>query len=139
MADEPVRVMFHLDRDWRLVGVFCCAVEHQAITAGFETEAGAKLASAAGDICRKTISQGGGNREGIDVTLDTFPDRMEVAIHCRGQALPAVGLDAFAASDASSNGPDGLNGMELLARVDRVLYNTEGGVARTTLIKFLPQ
>src|SRR5579864_5134256 len=26
MADEPVRVVFHLDQDWRLVGVFCCAV-----------------------------------------------------------------------------------------------------------------
>lgn len=138
MADEPVRVVFHLDRDSRLVAVFCCAVEHQAITAGFETEAGAELASAAGYICRKTISQDGGSREGIDVTLDTFSDRMEVAIHCRSQALPAVGLDAFAASDVSSNGPDRLNGTELLSRVDRVLYNAEGGVARTTLIKFLP-
>lgn len=138
MADEPIRVVFHLDRDSRLVGVFCCAVEHQALSAGFETEAGAKLASAAGDVCRKTISQDGGNSEGVDVTLDTFSDRVEIAIHCRGQAVPAIGLEAFAASEASSSGPDGLNGMELLSCVDRVLYNAEGGVARTTLVKFLP-
>jgi hypothetical protein len=26
----------------------------------------------------------------------------------------------------------------LLSRVDRVLYNAEGGSARTTLVKFLP-
>ena len=32
----------------------------------------------------------------------------------------------------------GVNGQELLSQVDRVLYNAEGGVARTTLVKFLP-
>ena len=138
MADEPVRVVFHLDQDWNLVGVFCCAVEHQAIQAGFETEAGAELARAAGDVCRETISQLGGNGQSVDVTLDTFSDRIEIAIHCRGQALPALGLDKFAFSNAQSGEAGGLNGQELLTRVDRVLYNAEDGVARTTLVKFLP-
>jgi len=138
MTDEPVRVVFHLDQDWRLVGVFCCAVEHQAITAGFDTEAGAQLARAAGDVCRETISQRSGNGEGVDVTLDTFPDRIEIAIHSRSQAIPAIGLDAFAFSDAHSAGAGGLNGQELLSRVDRVLFSIEDGVARTTLVKFLP-
>lgn len=138
MTDGPVRVVFHLDQDSRLVTVFCCAVEHQAIQAGFETEAGAQLARAAGDVCRETISQLGGNGQGVDVTLDTFPDRIEVAIHCRDQAIPALGLETFAFSDAGTGGAGGLNGLELLSRVDRVLYNAEGGVARTTLVKFLP-
>ena len=138
MADEPVRVVFHLDQDWDLVGVFCCAVEFQAIHAGFETEAGAQLARAAGDVCREAISQLAGDGEGVNVTLDTFSDRIEIAIHCRGQAIPAVGLQTFAFSDAPSGGAAGLNGLELLSRVDRVLYNAEGGVARTTLVKFLP-
>jgi len=138
MTDEPVRVVFHLDQDWRLVSVFCCAVEHQAIQAGFETEAGAQLARAAGDVCRETISQLGGNGEGVDVTLDTFSDRIEIAIHCRGQVVPASGLQSFAASDAISRGAGGLNGQELLSRVDRLSYNAEGGVTRTTLVKFLP-
>ena len=105
---------------------------------GFETEAGAQLARAAGDVCRETISQLGGNGQSVDVTLDTFSDRMEIAIHCRGQALPAIGLEKFAFADAESGGAGGLNGLELLSRVDRVLYNAEGGVARTTLVKFLP-
>jgi len=138
MTDGPVRVVFHLDQDSRLVTVFCCAVEHQAIQAGFQTEAGAQLARAAGDVCRETISQLGGNGQGVDVTLDTFPDRIEVAIHCRDQAIPALGLETFAFSDAGTGGAGGLNGLELLSRVDRVLYNAEGGVARTTLVKFLP-
>jgi hypothetical protein len=138
MADEPVRVVFHLDQDWRLVGVFCCAVEHQAIHAGFETEEGAQLARAAGDVCRETISQLGGNGQSVDVTLDTFSDRIEIAIHCRSQLLPALRLETFAVSDARSKEAVGLNGQELLSRVDRVLYNAEDGVTRTTLVKFLP-
>jgi len=138
MTDEPVRVVFHLDQDWRLVGVFCCAVEHQAIHAGFETEAGAQLASAAGDVCREAISQLGGEGQGVDVTLDTFSDRIEIAIHCRDHVVPAIGLDSFAGSGALSEGTGGLNGLELLSRVDRVLFNAEDGMARTTLVKFLP-
>jgi hypothetical protein len=138
MTDEPVRVAFHLDQDWRLVAVFCCAVEHQANQAGFETEAGAQLARAAGDVCREAIAQLGGNSEGVDVTLDTFSDRIEIAIHSRGQAIPAVGLEAFAVSGARSGAAHGLNGQELLSRVDRVLFNSEDGVSRTTLVKFLP-
>jgi hypothetical protein len=140
MADEPVRVVFHLEQAQDLVGVFCCAVEHQASHAGFETEASAQLAKAAGDVCRESMSQLGGRDDGrgVDVTLDTFSDRIEIAIHCRGQALQAIGLETFALSDAPSGGAGGLNSLELLSRVDRVLYNSEGGVARTTLVKFLP-
>jgi hypothetical protein len=138
MTDEPVRVVFHLNLDWNLIGVLCCAVEYQAIHAGFETEAGGQLARAAGDVCRETISQLGGDGEGVDVTLDTFSDRIEIAIHCRNQVLPAIGLETFAFSNEPSGRASGLNGLELLSRVDRVMYNAEGGVARTTLVKFLP-
>jgi hypothetical protein len=138
MTDDPVRVVFHMDRDWTLVSVFCCAVEHQAIQAGFETEDGAQLARAAGDVCREAITQLGESGEGVDVTLDTYSDRIEVAIHCRGQVLPAIGLDSFAACGSPESGTGGLNGLELLSRVDRVLYNSADGVARTTLVKFLP-
>jgi hypothetical protein len=138
MTDEPVRVVFHMDQSSDLVGVFCCAVEHQAIHAGFETEDGAQLARAAGDVCREAISQAGGHGDGVDVTLETYADRMEVAIHCRGQHVPPLGLDAFAASDSRASASGGLNGIELLSRVDRVLYNSADGIARTTLVKFLP-
>lgn len=137
MTDHPVRVVFHLHQSWDLVSVFCCAVEHQAIQAGFESEAGADLARAAGDVCRETISQLGGDAGSVDVTLDTFRDRMEVAIHCRGPAVPAVGPTAGAGSGSASTAA-GVKGDELLSRVDRVLYNSEDGVARTTLVKFLP-
>ncbi len=138
MTDEHVRVAFHLDRDSRLVSVFCCAVEHQAVQAGFEAEAGSQLAEAAGDVCREVISKMDGDGAGVDATLDSFCDRIEISIHSRAQGQPPVGLEAFAPSSAESSGGGGFNGQELLSRVDRVLYNNEGGVARTTLVKFLP-
>src|SRR5258708_35569760 len=98
MADEPVRVVFHLNQDWNLVGVFCCAVEFQAIHAGFETEAGAQLARGAGGVCRETISQLGGGGEGVAGTLETFSHRVRRSSHCRRQVLPARGLGTFSLS-----------------------------------------
>ena len=137
MSDEPVRVVFHLDQDPRLVGVFCSAVEHQATQAGMPGDACTKLSQAAGDVCRETIAQHGANGEPVEVTLDKFSDRIEIAIHCRGQALPAIGLEKFALPGTAGKDAS-LNGSDLLSRVDRVLYNADGGVARTTLVKFLP-
>lgn len=138
MSEQPVRVVFHLDQDPRLVGVFSSAVEHQALQAGLQNDACTRLAKAAGDVCRETISRHGGNGEVVNVTMDTFPDRIEIAIHCRGQSLPAIGLEKFAIPGTPADESDGVNGMELLTQVDRVLYHSEGGVARTTLVKFLP-
>lgn len=135
MNADPVRIVFHLNRSWDLVAVFCSAVEHQASHAGFPTEAGADLARAAGDICRETISQLGGDGDGVDVTLDTFPDRIEVAIHCRG--LQPEALEELGASDSDA-AAGGVSEQELLSRVDRVLFNAEDGIVRTTLVKFLP-
>jgi len=138
MTDEPVRTVFHLDRDSRLVSVFCSAVEHQAAHAGLESGAAAQLAEAAGEVCREAISQGAGGDGGIDVTLDTFQDRMEVAIHYRSAEMPAGGSGSSAASSAKSKGAEGLNGQKLLSRVDRVQSKADDGMARVTLIKFLP-
>jgi hypothetical protein len=137
--NESVRVVFHLNQSWDLVGVFCCAVEHQAIYAGFETEAGAELAHAAGEVCRETISQLGEGAGGVDAILDTFSDRIEIAIHSRSLAQPVVGPGTIATSpDAPVGTAPGANGQELLSHVDRVFYNAENGIARTTLVKYLP-
>lgn len=127
-----------MDQDPRLIGVLCGAVQFQALHAGLESDAGDLLARATEDVCRATLSELTGNGENLDVTMDTFADRIEIAIHSRGQSVPAVGLEMFAAFDAGGGGVGGVNGLELLSRVDRVLYNTEDGVARTTLVKFLP-
>ena len=135
---EPVRVIFHLDPDARLVRVLCGAVQFQAEHAGFEPEAGDLLARATGDVCRGIISELSGNGESLDVAVDTFSDRIEIGIHGRGQTIPPIGLEMFAAPAAHGAESGRISGVELLSRVDRVLYNAEDGVARTTLVKFLP-
>jgi hypothetical protein len=138
MSNDPVRTVFHMDKDSRLVSVFCSAVEHQATHAGLEGTAGAQLAQAAGDVCREAMAQGGVGEHGIDVTLDTFKDRMEVAIHYRGHGLPTDASGNLVPAGAKPNGGASLNGQELLARVDRVHCNADEGLARVTLVKYLP-
>jgi hypothetical protein len=138
MSIDPVRTVFHMDKDSRLVTVFCSAVQHQAAHAGLEGAASVQLAQAAGDVCREAMAQGGAGDHGIDVTLDTFHDRMEVAIHYRGQGLPTDASGNLAPASAKPNGGASLNGQELLSRVDRVHCNADDGVARVTLVKYLP-
>jgi hypothetical protein len=138
MTDEPVRTVFHFDKDSRLVSVFCSAVEHQAAHAGLEGGAGAQLAQAAGDVCREAMLHGAVGEHGIDVILETFQDRMEVAIHYRGKGLNASEPGSVARQGAMSKGAESLKGQELLARVDQVHCNADDGIARVTLVKYLP-
>jgi hypothetical protein len=137
MTDEPVRVVFRVDRDPLLVSMMRSAVRFQALQAGLDEQACGEFAGAYEDVCQKALSQFTDPERGLEVTLETFPDRIEIGIHCHGQNMPAIGLETFAGTDVQGGGVEGLNGLELLLRVDRVLYNTEQGTARTTLVKYL--
>ena len=137
MPNEPVRVVFHLNQDSRLVGVLCSAVQFQALQAGLGTEAVGQLAKAAEEVCRETISRLASGDESIEVTLETYSDRIEVAFHSHGEPMPAAGLETFAFSSGTPERPSGIDGLQLLSRVDRIRYNNEHGVGRTTLVKFL--
>jgi len=137
MADESTRVEFHLDRDPRLISAVRSAAHFQASQAGLEEQGCENFATASEDVCREALTQITDADGGLDVTLDSFPDRMEISIHHRGQLVPAVGLETFALPDLAERGAGGLNGAELLSRVDRVMFNSKEGIARTTLVKFL--
>jgi len=137
MTNDPVRVVFHLDRSPLLLGVLRCAVEFQSLQAGLHSDSCPQFAKACEEVCREAFSQFTDADGKLEVTLDKFHDRMEISIHHHGQLLPAIGLESFAVSGVSGGSAGGLNGLELLSRVDRVLYNTEDGVARTTLVKYL--
>lgn len=138
MTNDPVRVVFHLDRDPLLAGVLRCAVRFQALQAGLDEQTSDQFAGAIEDVCRETISQVTHPEGGIEVNLEVFADRIEVTIHTQDQQMPAIGLETFVLADVTTGGPGGINGLELLSRVDRVLFNTEKSAARTTLVKFLP-
>jgi hypothetical protein len=137
MVDERTRVVFHLDRDPRLIGPVRSAVHFQASRAGLEAGRCDDFAKASEDVCREALSQLTDADGGLEVTLDTFSDRMEISIHHHGQLVPAVGLETFTLPEASASRAGRLDGLELLSRVDRVMFNSEEGVARTTLVKFL--
>lgn len=137
MTDDSTHVELHLDRDPRLISAVRTAVYFQAARAGLEEKGCENFARASEQVCRQALLQITDADGGLNVTLDTFPDRMEISVHHRGRLMPAVGLETFAPSVAVGTGTGGLNGMELLSRVDRVVFNTEQGVARTTLVKFL--
>jgi hypothetical protein len=138
MTDESTHVQIHLDRDPRLISAVRSAVHFQAARAGFEEESCENFALASEEVCKEAFTQFTDADGGLDVTVDTFPDRIEISIHHRGQLVPAVGLDTFGIPHTATDGTSGLNGMELLSRVDRVTFNSEKGIARTTLVKFLP-
>jgi len=137
MISEPVRVKFHLDQDSALVGVLCSAVQFQAAQAGFEAETCAEIARASEVACRESLSQLAGADGGLDVMLESFADRIEVSFLHGGEMAPVLGLEKIALPDDFAGETGGINGLELLSRVDRVLYNTEDGKVRTTLVKFL--
>jgi hypothetical protein len=137
MESEFTRVEFHLDRDPRLVSAVRAAARFQASRAGFETEGCENFAKASEDVCKEALTQLSDSDGGLNVTLDTYPDRMEICIQHRGLPVPAVGLDIFATSNDSASKSGGLNGAELLSSVDRISFNLEEGVACTRLVKFL--
>jgi hypothetical protein len=137
MTDESTHVAFHLDRDPALLSAVHCAVQFQASRASLEEKSCAEFANATEGVCREALSHLTENDGGLDVTLDTFADRIEVSIRHHGQLVPAVGLETFTAPIAHKNGDTRLSGVQLLSCVDRISFNAEDGVAHTTLVKFL--
>jgi hypothetical protein len=134
MSHDCKRVTLHLDGGPLLVEPVRAAVYFQATQAGLETEACENLAKATGGVCHEALLQLTDGDPGLDVTIETFADRLEVSIHHGGQLVPAV--EAFTNHLAAKREP--MQGGELLRLVDRVMFNSEKGAAKTTLLKFLP-
>src|ERR1019366_4088793 len=134
---DSAHIVFHLDRDPRLVAAICSAVHYEAVRVGLDAGGCDALGKASEDVCREALLQLTDADGGLEITIDTFADRIEISIHHRGQLIPAVGLETFTPAIAQDGESGGLNGMELLERVDRVMFNSEDGTARTTLVKFL--
>ena len=70
----------------------------------------------------------------IDISIEHHPDRLEILLAHASEQAPAIGLDSF-----FSTGDDAApaHGLALLALVDRVLYDNEGGQSRLRLVKYI--
>ncbi len=135
MPNDSGRVVLKLSNDPRLVAGVAGAVGHIAERAGLDAGAQADLVAAAEEALRQTFPLRADAGALLGVTIEDFPDRIEVTLEHQGHPLPAAGLETFAVPGAEETG--GLSGLKLLARVDRVQYDTQGGVSRMTLIKYV--
>ncbi len=135
MDTEPRWVIYEFPHDARLLSAAAGAVAHFAERAGMTPAAGSELAVATEAACRDTFKLLASNSEAIELRAESFSDSVQVTIAHRGDAAPAVGLDTFAGAEGESGG--GLTGLALLANVDRVQYQSEAGVSKMVLIKYL--
>ncbi len=135
VANENSRVVLKLTGDLRLLAAVAGAVGHLAEQAGFDARAQADLIAAAEEACRDTFPLLTPDDPTLGVTIQGFPDRLEVTLEHQGRAVPTAGLETFAIPGAEGAG--GLSALGLLVRVDRVQYDVQGGASRMTLIKYL--
>jgi hypothetical protein len=83
-------------------------------------------------VCTEALRQMGSKERALDVTVEQFADRIEIAVAHASIEGPVVGLDSFLGPGA------GAAGSALLAKVDRVRYDSSGKVSRMILVKYLP-
>jgi hypothetical protein len=125
-------VDFALGPDARLLPAVSAAITALGDAVGFDPADVRDLGAAAEAACEDTFPQLPAESPRLSVTVESFLDRLEITLAHRGESAPAVGLETFAAQ-AGAKGP------ALLQSVDRVQYDSSGGIARTRLVKYLPQ
>ncbi len=130
---ETHRVDFALERDARLLRAVSAAIAVLGEAAGLGPADAQDLGAAAEAACEDTFPQLLGESPQLSVTVESFSDRLEITLAHRGESAPAVGLQTF----APQAGPQQAGRPALLQSVDRVQYDSRGGIARTRLVKYL--
>jgi anti-sigma regulatory factor (Ser/Thr protein kinase) len=138
MAREASRVELKLSNQAWQVSAVLGAVEHFAHRAGFDDAACKDMAAAATEACRSAFRFLSGNDARLGVIVQGFADRVEVMLEHPGEMPPPAGLDTFVAPRSEPAPPSDPTGLILLALVDSVQYQTEGGISRLILTKYVP-
>jgi len=127
-------VAIRIQNDSRLLAGLGGAIAHCACAAGLCESAAANLRAAALGACEEAFRQMPDSHAALEIAITLYSDRLEVALSQPGAAAPAVGLDAL-----SGLAPPGSGAQNpfLAGGVDRVQYDTRGGVACTRLTKYL--
>lgn len=135
MSEETKRAQLKLSGGPGLFPAAAAALEHFAEEADLDESASRSLVLACEQVCGDALRRAGPEEGALEVTIEQFPDRIEISIAHPGVEGPAVGLDAFLGGVA---GDPATSGASLLSRVDRVRYETVGQVSRMILVKYLP-
>jgi hypothetical protein len=140
VANEPKRIRLQIDADSRLAAAAGGAARYFADAAGLEGGAVTHLQIAIVAACEEAFGHLTGGHH-LDVTLTRLVDRIEVSLSLEGETAPAVGLDSLAglAIGAGRASGQGAGKGAVLEGVDRVQYETRGGVAITLLTKYITQ
>jgi hypothetical protein len=128
-----------IEADPRLAAAAGGAARYFADAAGLEGPAIADWQIAITAACNKAFEHLTSEHPRLDVTFTRLADRLEVAISREGDTSPAIGLDSLAGlaprgSDAQRSQP---SKSLVLGGVDRVQYETRGGIAVTRLTKYI--
>ena len=137
---EPKRIRLQIDADSRLAAAAGGAAHYFADAAGLEGGAVTHLQLAIIAACEEAFGHLTGDHR-LDVTLTRLADRIEVALSLEGETAPAVGLDSLAGLVARTGQGfrEHAGRGAVLEGVDRVQYETRGGVAITLLTKYITQ
>ncbi len=133
MGSEQSRVELKLGNDRRLVSAVGGAVEHVAQRVGFDAAQCRELVAAAEQACRDAFRLLSSNNAMLGVTVEDFPDRVEITLVHLVERGPAAGGSVAEAGPAT---PPPIGFARLLG-VDRVEHDIAGGASRTTLVKYL--
>lgn len=135
MSAESKRAQLKLSGGAALFPAAAAALEHFAEDAHLGESDRQGLVAACEQVCGDALRRAGTDEGALEVTIEQFPDRIEISIAHPGVTGPAVGLDSFLGAAAGSPETAGAN---LLSRVDRVKYETSGQVSRMILVKYVP-
>lgn len=120
-----------IDADPRFAAAAGGVARFVAEAAGLSSEAAGDLQKSVVMICVEAFENLGSGHSHLTVTVEQFPDRIEVAVAQEGAASPALGLERIAGFSPQPGSATPLRG------IDRIQFEMRAGTAITRLGKYL--
>jgi hypothetical protein len=130
-----------IDADTRLAAAAGGAARYFGDAAGLENDALTHLQAAIVTACIEAFEHLSRQHPRLEVTLTRMPVRIEIALLYEGDDAPSLGLDSIAGFVAPRDNQAGQSpgSTAVLEGIDRVQYESHGGVAVTRLTKYIAQ
>jgi hypothetical protein len=131
MAGKPSKVLLHFHADVRLAAAAGGVARYFADAAGLDSETCFRLQMAVVAACKEAFRNFNNDNAQLEVTLQSFADRIEIGLTHQGEASPAIGLHTILGAVGAEDGKE-----SFLSTLDRVQFETEGSSTTTRLTKF---
>lgn len=131
MSAERTHTELKFSGDPRFISGIRAAVEFIAARDGLN-DADRLSIGAAWEMVARNCMAGLSNQHPLcRVLIDDFDDRMEIRLEHPSCVSPAAGKNSSSAAK-----PEASRGLEVMRRVDRVLYDARNGMSSVTLVKY---